>query len=94
MISKIKIKKVKIFQIQVSFSHVKSLMFIMVKNRKIEILFKNRYFIQESNFSQKSKFYSKIEIMVKIAILFKNLYFIQQSKFYSKIEIVFKNRNF
>jgi len=40
------------------------------------------------NVFQKSKFYSKIEI------LFKNRNFIQKSKFYSKIEILFKDLNF
>jgi len=65
---------------------------------KIEILFKNRNFVQKSkyrskikifsknqNFGQKSKFCSKIKI------LFKNQNFLQKSKFWSKIQLFDKN---
>ena len=53
------------------------------------------------NFSQKSKFWSKIQILAKHrnfvkkwCILVKNRNFGQKFKFCSKIEILFKNRNF
>jgi len=62
---------------------------------KIDILYKNR------NFEQNSKFWTKIEIFGKkskfwrkIEILNKNRNFEQKSKFCRKIEILEKNRNF
>ena len=60
---------------------------------KIEILVKNR------NFVQKSKFPSKIESLVtkvwsEIEILVKNRNFHQKSKLWSEIEILVKHRNF
>ena len=44
------------------------------------------------NLGQKSKFGSKIEILVKIEILLKNRNFTQKSKFYSKIGILLKSK--
>jgi len=49
---------------------------------KLEILLKNK------NFSQKSKFWSKILTLVK------NLNFGKKSRYWSKIEILVKNKNF
>ena len=60
--------------------------------------------MKNRNFGQKSKFWSKIEILVKNLNfgqklvenrnLVQNRNFIRKSKFYSKIEILFENRNF
>ena len=52
---------------------------------KIEILFKTRNFVQKSKFSSKTKFWSKLEILIK------NPNFVQKSKFWSKIQILVKN---
>jgi len=54
------------------------------------------------SFGQKSKFWSKIKILVKqskqilakIKIFLKNRNFVEKLKFWSKIEFFFKNRNF
>jgi len=51
-------------------------------------------FLENRNFGQKWKFFSKIEIMVKNGNLLENRNFGQKSKFFSKIEILVNNRNF
>ena len=66
-----------------------------------------RFCLKNRNFAQKTKFWSKIEILLKqqnfgqkskfcakIETLVKNRIFGQQSKFWSKIESLLKKRNF
>ena len=62
--------------------------FCFSNGQKIENVAKNYNLDNNQNFCQKSKFWSKIEILVK------NHNFGQKSKFWSKIEILVKNRNF
>jgi len=58
------------------------------KNLWSKFVSKNKNFVKNGKFGQKSKLWSKIEILVK------NRNFSQNSKFWLKIETLVKNQNF
>jgi len=61
---------------------------------KIEILFKNRNFVQQSKISSKIEIFLKNLNFVQTSKFHKNRNLAQKSKFCSKIEILLKHRNF
>ena len=66
--------------------------FFLVYGKKIA---KIKFSSKNGNFGQKSKFWSKIEILVKNwKFLVKNWNYGQKLKYWSKIEILVKNGNF
>ena len=69
-------------------------LFILFKILKMEFLVKNGKFGQKlKKFHQQSKFSPKMNFWSKIHVFVKNPSFVQKSKFWSKIKILIANRN-